>query len=89
MSDCFSKCEYFQKSRITVTGSSQWQVSVLVFSELFEEKRYKLLKRLILGEGGLRLLAEKRILVEKNNQRKRNSENHTSQNANGASLSIG
>ena len=29
MSDCFSKSEYFQKPRITVISSSQWQVSVI------------------------------------------------------------
>ena len=33
MSDCFSKSKYFQKPRITVVGSSQWQVSVIsIFS---------------------------------------------------------
>ena len=29
MTDCFSKSVYFQKPRITVTGSSGWQVSVI------------------------------------------------------------
>ena len=46
---------------VPVSGKCLWWV----FSELFEERQYKLLKRLILGEGGLRLLAEKRISVEK------------------------
>ena len=49
----------------------QWSVPVsdkclwLVFSELFEERRHKLLKRLILGGRELRLLSKKRISVEK------------------------
>ena len=43
---------------VPVSGKCLW----LVFSE---EKRYKLLKQLILGEGGLRLLSKKRISVEK------------------------
>ena len=41
--------EYFQKPRIAVIGTSQWQ---LVFSELFEERRYILLKELIWVKGG-------------------------------------
>ena len=57
--------EYFQKPRIAVIGTSQWQ---LVFSELFEERRCILLKELIWvkgggggggGGGGLRLHAKK------------------------------
>ena len=53
--------EYFQKPRIAVIGTSQWQ---LVFSELFEERRCILLKRLIWvkgggGGGGLRLHVKK------------------------------
>ena len=50
--------EYLQKPRITMIGTSQWQ---LVFSELFEERRCLRLKRLIWvkGEGGLRLHAKK------------------------------
>ena len=47
----------------------QWSVPVkclwLVFSKLFEERRYKLLRRLILEKGGLWLLAKKSISVEK------------------------
>ena len=46
---------------VPVSGKCLW----LLFSELFKERRYKLLKRLILGEGGLRLLSKKRISVEK------------------------
>ena len=47
------KVKNFQKSRITVwsvpvSGKCLW----LVFSELFEERQYKILKELILGEGG-------------------------------------
>ena len=41
--------EYFQKPRIAVIGTSQWQ---LVFSELFEERRCILLKQLIWVKGG-------------------------------------
>ena len=46
---------------VPVSGKCLW----LLFSELFKERRYKLLKRLILGEGGLLLLSKKRISVEK------------------------
>ena len=56
MNDCFSKNQYFQKPRITVSDSSQWQVSVI---SVFEERRCRLLKRLIWGKGGLRLQARR------------------------------
>ena len=46
---------------VPVSGKCLW----LLFSELFKERRYKLLKRLILEEGGLLLLSKKRISVEK------------------------
>ena len=36
MSDCFSKSEYFQKPRITVIGSSQWQVSVISICNIID-----------------------------------------------------
>ena len=46
---------------VPVGGKCLW----LVFSELFEERRYRLLKWLILGKERLQLLAKKRISVEK------------------------
>ena len=59
MSDCFSKKEYFQKLRITVIGSSQWQVSVISIFELFEERQCRFLKRLTWRKEGLRLHSRK------------------------------
>ena len=41
------------------------------------------------GKGGYRYSQKKENLSGKNNQKKRNSESHTSQNVNGMSLSIG
>ena len=89
----FSLSEYFQKPRITVIGSSHWQVSdyILVFSELFEERRYRLCwSHEFLGKGGYGYLQKREFQRKrKSNQRKRNSQSHTSQNVNGISLSIG
>ena len=56
MNDCFSKNQYFQKPRITVSDSSQWQVSVI---SVFEERRCRLLKRLIWGKGGVKVTSKK------------------------------
>ena len=36
MSDCFSKSEYFQKPRITVIGSSQWQVFLISICNIID-----------------------------------------------------
>ena len=38
MSDCISKSEYFKKPRITVMGSSQWQLSVISIFWVIWEK---------------------------------------------------
>ena len=57
----YLKVNVFRKPRIAAIGSSQWQVSLISIFELFEERRCRLLKRLILRVGGkgLQLLTKK------------------------------
>ena len=52
MTDCFPKSEYFQKPRITVIGSSQWQVSVISIFSVIWGKAVCTLKATVLRGGG-------------------------------------
>ena len=70
---------------VPVSGKCLW----LVYSELFEERRYRLLKRLIWGGKEGYGYSQNREFQWKNNQRKINSESHICQNVSGMFLSIG